>query len=622
MINCQFETNLKQNIKLLFEGLKLINRMSPYVTVLQLCNAVCKAIIPYIGIYMSTYILTELVTERNIQKLILYVSVTIGSTLLVSMLSGVLNYFIKIGETKIISKHEILLNNKTYSMNYARAEQKETNDLRSRIEVGSRAYSGGIRVLFGYCDMLFEGVISIVIAITLCSKMFFVAAPSDSQIIKFINSYWFSIILFLLIIVALAILCDAQIKTQKCRLILNRNMADSNLLADYYMESYFDANKAAKDIRIYNQAAFVLKEYYDNVLFPFWKNHKSNLNAEGTTKIKQAVITAGLGGIVYIYVALKAWSGAIPIGEVVRYYGAITQLFVSFSSFILAVLAIVNNNEYIKLLFSFLEMPEQQYTGNIKVPSKKQNLQIEFENVSFQYNKNSPMVLQNISLKLESGKKTAIVGMNGSGKTTLIKLLCRFYEPTCGVIKLNGIDIREYDYEEYKAIFSVVFQDFRLFSFTVGQNVAGSLTYDEQRVWKALELAGIKDLVDSFPKKLNQTLYKDYEEDGIDLSGGEEQKIALARAIYRDSPYVILDEPTSALDPFSEAQIYEKFNQIVRNKTAVYISHRLSSCKFCDQIVVFDKGKIVQMGQHEDLLLNVNGKYAELWNAQAQYYVN
>jgi ATP-binding cassette subfamily B protein len=210
--------------------------------------------------------------------------------------------------------------------------------------------------------------------------------------------------------------------------------------------------------------------------------------------------------------------------------------------------------------------------------------------------------------------------MNGSGKTTMIKLLCRLYDPDEGVITLNGIDVRKYNYDDYMAIFSIVFQDFKLLPFTLGQNVATAIRYDENEVIRALEKTGFKQKLDDMPNGLNTYLYKNFDENGIEISGGEEQKIAMARALYKDAPFIILDEPTAALDPIAEHEIYSKFNEIVGNKTAVYISHRLSSCRFCDDIAVFHEGELIQRGNHDELVIDESGKYYELWNAQAQYY--
>ena len=169
-------------------------------------------------------------------------------------------------------------------------------------------------------------------------------------------------------------------------------------------------------------------------------------------------------------------------------------------------------------------------------------------------------------------------------------------------------------------IFSVVFQDFKLFSFSLGQNVAADMDYDTKRVEACLDAAGFDNRRTSMPDGLKTCLYKDFEENGVEISGGEAQKIALARALYKDAPFIVLDEPTAALDPIAESEIYSKFNDIVGNRTAIYISHRLSSCRFCDEIAVFDNGQIVQLGSHEELAADTGGKYHELWNAQAQYY--
>lgn len=228
--------------------------------------------------------------------------------------------------------------------------------------------------------------------------------------------------------------------------------------------------------------------------------------------------------------------------------------------------------------------------------------------------------LIDVNANLPEGKVIAILGQNGSGKTTFIKLLCRLYDPTEGEILLNGVNIQKYDYDEYMSVFSVVFQDFSLFSFKIGEVVASSKTFDENKVRECLQKANFGDKLHEMPEGVHTYLYKGYDQSGIEISGGEAQKIALARALYKDSPFILLDEPTAALDPISEYEVYSNFNAISGDKTTVYISHRLASCRFCNKIVVFDDGKIVQHGSHEELLSDVNGKYHELWNAQAQYY--
>jgi ATP-binding cassette subfamily B protein len=261
------------------------------------------------------------------------------------------------------------------------------------------------------------------------------------------------------------------------------------------------------------------------------------------------------------------------------------------------------------------------YQGSLTTEKRSDcQYDVEFRNVSFKYPGTDVWVLRDVNLKFNIGSSIAIVGENGSGKTTFIKLLCRLYDPVEGEILLNGIDIRKYSTWNYHKIFAVVFQDFKLFSLSVGQNVAGSEVYDESAVWDCLIKAGVEERMACLPQGLDTYMYKDLDSDGIDVSGGEAQKIAMARALYKDAAFLILDEPTAALDPVTEAEIYRSLSEIADGRTAIYISHRLSSCRFCSEILVFDRGRIVQQGSHEELLEDGSGKYYQLWHAQAQYY--
>lgn len=272
--------------------------------------------------------------------------------------------------------------------------------------------------------------------------------------------------------------------------------------------------------------------------------------------------------------------------------------------------------------FEYLELPDVLSKGqtHVSMDGMEGGADIEVRNVSFQYGGTTKAALENVFFHLRPGRKYAIVGMNGSGKTTLVKLLCRMYDPDAGQIFVNGVDIREYDYLEYLRQFSVVFQDFRLPALPLGENVAASKSYDAERVQLCLEKAGFDRRLSRMRKGLDTSLYRNIDRDGVEVSGGEAQKIALARALYKDAPIVILDEPTAALDPVSEHEIYSGFRRLVGGKTAIFISHRLSSCRFCDEILVFHEGRLVQQGSHETLLAEDKGQYSRMWQAQAKYY--
>ncbi|MBQ7360050.1 MAG: ABC transporter ATP-binding protein [Lachnospiraceae bacterium] len=327
-------------------------------------------------------------------------------------------------------------------------------------------------------------------------------------------------------------------------------------------------------------------------------------------------------GVVYAFVGLKAWAGAFGVGSVTQYVSAITSLTANASELLKALGSMKTNTTFLRTIYELLDIPNNMYQGSLTTEKRAdRQYEVEFRDVSFKYPGSEAWALRHVNMKFKVGSRLAVVGENGSGKTTFIKLLCRLYDPQEGQILLNGIDIRKYNYRDYMDIFSVVFQDFQLLSQPLGANVAGSATYDKERVLKALEDAGFGERLAELEDGLDTMLYKDFDKKGVDVSGGEAQKIAIARALYKNAPFIILDEPTAALDPIAEAEIYSKFNDIAGDKTAIYISHRLSSCKFCDEIAVFHEGQVVQQGSHEDLVVNAEGKYHELWNAQAQYYV-
>lgn len=375
----------------------------------------------------------------------------------------------------------------------------------------------------------------------------------------------------------------------------------------------------AKDVRIYRQDTLAIKKIEE--LEEWGKAEKKN-SFHMAFFPSVAGFIVGLGNCAcYLFVAIKAFLGAYGVGSVVQYVSVLTRL----GDGIRDLMFMVSDNElycaHLKKMYDYLDIPNHMYQGSLTVEKREDNeYYIEFRNVSFKYPRTENYVLRNVNLKFKIGEKLAVVGMNGSGKTTFIKLLCRLYDPTEGEILLNNVDIRKYDYKEYMSIFSVVFQDFKLFSFGLGQNVSASFHYNEELAKKCLEKAGFYGRLQSMKKGLETSIYKDLDEEGVEISGGEAQKIALARALYKNAPFIILDEPTAALDPIAEYEVYSKFNEIVQDKTAIYISHRLSSCRFCDVIAVFDGGQIVQRGVHDRLLQDTHGKYYELWNAQAQYY--
>lgn len=384
-----------------------------------------------------------------------------------------------------------------------------------------------------------------------------------------------------------------------------------------YMATVIANESNAKDFRLYGLQDYWLGKSKNGKIGRSFTEYGIFV---GRNRAKFSFAVQLLAGYIYIYVSVMAMSGSISTGDVLMYAGAIITMMTSVQEAILKYNEIAYNNEYLKLYEEFIKRPNMHYDGTLPIEKRDdKRYELSFYNVSFKYPGSDKYILKDINMTFNIGEKLALVGLNGAGKTTLIKLLLRLYEPTEGEIRLNGIDIGKYDYDEYVQIFSVVFQDFGIFDFPLDENIATSEDVDSARVKKVIDQVGLTELVNSLPDKEHTLLYHE-NGDGVALSGGEAQKLAIARALYKDAPFVILDEPTAALDPIAEAEIYENFDTLVGDKTAIYISHRMSSCKFCDRIVVINNGRIEEEGSH-DTLMDKNGLYAKMYNTQANYYV-
>ncbi len=401
---------------------------------------------------------------------------------------------------------------------------------------------------------------------------------------------------------------------------INKKISSTFAKFKYWFE-FSEKYMNGKEIRIYRAQKLIKKQYSDFAdEYYLYSAYFSDVWAkyQGILTVLQMLIM----GCFYLFVALKSREGVFSLGSLVLFLGASANIAEAISLITSISYLLGMSADHISYLKRIVETPPRKHIGTLPVEKRNDNqYDIEFKNVSFKYPGTETFVLKDFNAKLQIGHHMAVVGQNGSGKTTFIKLLCRLYDVTDGEITLNGINIKKYDLKEYMSLFSVVFQDFQLFSVALSQNVTTSLEYDREKLFECLDKAGISERVSKMPNAENSIIYKDFDENGIEISGGEAQKIALARALYKDAPFVILDEPTSALDPISEFEIYQRFGNFVGDKTAIYISHRLSSCRFCDEILVFDGGKVVQQGSHDSLMQDKGGKYYRLWSAQSQYYI-
>lgn len=389
-----------------------------------------------------------------------------------------------------------------------------------------------------------------------------------------------------------------------------------------HVEKLPDDFTAAKDIRIYSMASW-LRECYRDLSEQRAKWDRTTVKKSFLSRIADLVVILIRDGGAYALLIHMFYNGEIGIDQFVLYFAAIS----SFASWVGGIISCWNKANTVSLKLcdfrEFVDYPEYDGSGIAKAAVHLNTVpEIEFRNVSFRYDGAEQDTIHNLSLKIKSGEKLALVGLNGAGKTTLVKLLCGLYRPTSGEIFFNGIPLFDFKREDYYKLISPVFQEIRTAFFSLAETVSGKSTAetDLKKAESCIRQAGLGAKIDALPDGIHTKLNKKVHENGTELSGGEAQKLMLARALYKDAPLLILDEPTAALDPISEYEVYSNFNAISGDKTTVYISHRLASCRFCNKIVVFDNGHIVQHGSHEELLSDMSGKYHELWNAQAQYY--
>lgn len=334
------------------------------------------------------------------------------------------------------------------------------------------------------------------------------------------------------------------------------------------------------------------------------------------------VLTFLRNGIAYAFLIGITVKNGLPASQFLLYFAALSG-FAQWVVEILDKLSVMHKQSLdISTIREFLDWDEPfDLNGGERIafePNKQ--YEIRLDNVSFRYPKADKDTLSHINLTVHPGEKLAIVGLNGAGKTTLVKLVCGFLDPTEGRILLNGEDIRKFNRNDYYALFSAVFQEFSVLDVTVKENVAQCVDgIDETRVWQCIDKAGLTEKIQSLPKGIETHLGRRVFKDGVEFSGGQTQRLMLARALYKNAPILVLDEPTAALDPIAENDIYQKYNDMTHGRTSFFISHRLASTRFCDRIIFVDSGKIAEEGTHDELLKN-GGGYAYMFEVQSKYY--
>ena len=615
----------RENVRNIRNLLVYIHEIDKAYYILAFMQLLVDAVETAFAMVLSADILELLYESAPYEEIRKPVISLLGLSFLLSLVSSVLkNEFVLPRRENIAKTYGGNLAAKFQQMDYSLIDSPYVKKLSDRIDKANN-WGAGIYSLFWDFDAIISGMCR-----TVCSVV--VALPI-LRIMIVSHNLWMYLGLAALV-AALCLLTAAVAKANAAyqqKLLQDPDEAyPEELYRKYYSFSWYWVRRCLsgdyhfiKDVHLYNGYGLMRQYTVENMrmsekVMP-WASVVGKLSG------KLGALRGGAAGLMvlagYVISASYALLGAFPVGDVIKFAGSLTNILSGIQNMGFQLNGLSLTARRAASTLEMLGVSDEMYKGKLPVEKRLDNkYEIEFRHVSFRYPGTENYALKDFSLKLRIGERMAIVGMNGSGKTTMIKLLCRLYDPQEGEILLNGVDIRKFKQNEYRKLFSVVFQDFKLLSLPLGQNVAAALEVDRKRAVEALRLAGLEDMLLRLPKGLDTFLYQDIDDDGVEISGGEAQKIALARALYKNAPFVLLDEPTASLDPLSEYEIYSGFDAIAGGKTAIYISHRLSSCRFCQDIAVFHEGRLIQRGSHEELLKDKNGKYYELWNAQAQYY--
>lgn len=602
---------------MIIKTLKLVHSLNKkYMPLLIICKFLASAEI-FVNILLGSRILDMVVTRQPVSDTMQLVLIMVLSSCLIILARWGLENILRVMEQKLVSCMRRSIANHCLTLDYEVLEKKETLEMIQKAEDGMNAGGGLVAFLHDLASSV-EQLVTIVYSVVILTGLFLPIPKTVTGMAGFLNQWYSALILIAVLILSTALryalaryLNRIEHKSFERNVEFNRGFS--------YFFSLIYQYQLGKDIRLYRMQDKIINEMNKNAeqleQSGQWMQKRRLPYLVGRSATNYLLLFSA-----YAYVGLKVICGLISVGGTMKYVSTITKLSEGLGHMMENYSSLSIKGEYLANYYDFLSLKNKKYDGTLPVEKRNDNeYLIEFRDVSFHYPNQKQTVLSHVSMKFTIGEKMAIVGPNGAGKSTFIKLLCRLYDPTEGEILLNGIDIRLYDYEEYMKILSVVFQDYQLFSFSLAENVAASLEYDREQVTQCLIKAGFEKQLSKFPDGIDTNLYQ-MQENGIEISGGESQKIALARALYKDASIVILDEPTSALDPVSEFEIYRHFDEMVDGRTSVYISHRMSSCRFCSRILVFDDGRIVQDGNHEKLLNETDSLYAKLWEAQAVYY--
>lgn len=599
------------NLKRMFHYLYIL---VPQLFIQVICLAILDAILPYVNIIGMQLIIDGFNDKKEVDVLLKTVFAIILANMIIRAIWGEVKRRREVSENYLILKFQNMLSFHEMKLSIENIESTKLKEIKRNIEQAKMRNGGIENVIFDF-EMVIRNIVSLIVSIIIFFRIFIGQTNVDNT--SFFTSPYPVMILVGFVVLSTLITFKLQ-AAQNIRVSkLNEEANQANGSAFAYME-FISNYHFGKEIRI-----FELGDYLCNFFDNLWTSSIGYKLTQklGKEKAKIPCITTICNEIlkifIYILAIAKACAKEISVGNFVVYVSSIQTLTQSMVTLIGASGEIAGHGALMKPYLELIDIEEETDTDNEE--SLDNINEIVFKNVYFKYPNQDQYVLEDVSFSLKRNQRIALVGENGAGKSTIIKLICRFYEPDQGEILVNGIDIHKYNKALYWKKISTVFQDFSLPALELGNVISGKTEYDSDKEKSILNNLGMGLWMSKVNNSLNQCIYNDFSDKGVEVSGGESQKIALARAVYKNASFIILDEPTSALDPRSEAEIYDEFQKFCKNRTCIFISHRLYSCKKCDDILVLHKGKIIQYGTHSELI-NHEGKYKELWDSQLCLY--
>lgn len=596
--------------------LHFVKKISTKYFVIAGLYTIIDTISPFINLFFMSIIIDNLVQKSTQKEIFDIVIIMVLSNVFVYVVKALLNKSKKVEERYLDDKTKELIVKTAVSIPYEILEAKDTQELLRTAEEGCKS-NGGVQSLCSDIWSALGGVFLFVYSLIVCSNLFLVR--QDVYVQGGVGILVNSPLGLCLLVCVLGVDIWVIYRNMKAVGAIQKEFFEQNVMANnkfgYFRRFIYEYN-LGKDIRLYNMQDMILenlKESDQEVKKFETIIRKKSIRCNQIGIVLNAVIQL----VVYIFVALKAIYGLITIGQITFYVSTILAVFNHVNSLTSVITWIPIKCNYIKKYLDFVDLDiGERENGALSIQNP---IQIEFRNVSFSYPDSPELILKDINIVLNAGDIVAVVGRNGAGKTTFIKLLCGLYRPVSGTIYVNGVDLQTIRKEEYYKLLAAVFQDYKLYAFLLGQNIAASQEFDEDEIMSICEEASISNIVNNLQDGLNTYLYN-YMEKGIELSGGEMQKVAIARAFYKNGMINVFDEPSSALDSKTENEVYEKImSHSKKEQLTLFVSHRMSSCQLSNRIVVFKDGQIIQQGRH-DQLVNEEGEYKDLWTAQAQYY--